>query len=107
MAIALRRAGHEVLDVGDVARGATDERVAALAKAQGAILLTEDRDLARLVKVLNKGVHGVIYVRWPARARNTLGPDLVALVRAHGDELRGAFVVFSPGRARIRRMAPS
>lgn len=83
---------------------AADEDVAAFAKDQALVLVTEDRDFGRLVYTLNQGSHGVIYVRWPAHARTTLGPAVVTLVRQHGRDLGDAFVVLTPGRARIRRV---
>ena len=104
MTAALRTAGHDVIEVADVTPQADDEQVAALAKARAAILITEDRDFGRLVYVMNQGLHGVIYVRWPVGARRHLGPALVDLVHRLGDGLRGAFVVLTPGRARVRRM---
>ena len=104
MTAALRTAGHDVIEVADVTPQADDGQVAALAKARAAILITEDRDFGRLVYVMNQGLHGVIYVRWPVGARRHLGPALVDLVHRLGDGLRGAFVVLTPGRARVRRM---
>jgi len=77
MVHALLAAGHEVAKVDDLAPGSEDEPVAAMANAHSSILLTEDRDFGRLVYVLNRGLHGVIYVRWPAHARSRLGPTLV------------------------------
>jgi predicted nuclease of predicted toxin-antitoxin system len=85
---------------------ASDEEVAAFAMTEDLILITEDRDFGRLVYVLNRGVRGVLYVRWPGAARSALGPAAVAVVERLGEALRDAFVVLTPGRARVRRVRP-
>jgi len=104
MAVALRTAGHEVLTVSDVMPAANDADVAAFAKTHNLVLITEDRDFGRLAYASNRGTCGVIYVRWRFDARSSLGPALVSLASRLGQDLTDAFVVVTPGRARIRRL---
>jgi len=106
MAVALRNAGHEVLTVTDVMPAANDEDVAEFARAQDLVLITEDRDFGRLAYAVSRGSCGVIYVRWRFDARSSLGAALVSLASRLGQDLNDAFVVLTPGRARIRRLRP-
>jgi predicted nuclease of predicted toxin-antitoxin system len=100
---ALRDAGHDVVAVGEVAAGAEDEVVLALAAREGRIVLTEDKDFGRLAYADRSGSAGVMLLRFPAPARKQVAGELVELVWAHGHRLAGAFIVVEPGRARIRR----
>jgi predicted nuclease of predicted toxin-antitoxin system len=45
---ALRAAGHDAATVSDVAPGAEDEIVAALANSESRVLVTEDKDFGQL-----------------------------------------------------------
>jgi predicted nuclease of predicted toxin-antitoxin system len=103
VARALRGAGHDVLAVGDVARGAEDEAVIALARHQRRILLTEDKDFGHLVYASRVPSGGVILLRYPVAARIHLLHTLLQLVRRRGEALADRFVVLQPGRVRIRR----
>ena len=98
---ALRTAGHDVIAVADLARGAEDLVVVELARSGQRILLTEDKDFGQLVFAATRQTAGVILLRWPVTARSALGAALVALVASHGDSLIGSFVVVEPGRIRI------
>jgi predicted nuclease of predicted toxin-antitoxin system len=98
---ALRAAGHDVLSVVDVAAGANDEAVIALAIREDRVFITEDRDFGQLVYAAATPAPGVILVRFPSKARDGL-PALVAeIVVRHADKLRERFVVIQPGRIRI------
>jgi predicted nuclease of predicted toxin-antitoxin system len=100
---ALRAAGHDVVAVAQVARGADDSAVIELARTQQRILLTEDKDFGQLVFAAARQTAGVIFLRWPVAARSALGGALAELVAAHADSLVGTFVVIEPGRVRISR----
>jgi predicted nuclease of predicted toxin-antitoxin system len=100
---ALRAAGHDVSPVAEVSRGADDEAVIALARQQGRILLTEDKDFGKLAYADGHDTTGVLLIRFPAGARGTLGHAIVETVVELGDRVRGAFVVVEPGRARLSR----
>jgi len=101
---ALRLAGHHVQAVVEERAGSPDEEVAALAAANGQILLTEDRDFGRLVYAQNQQSGGVIFMRYPARARSELARDVAELVHRQGERLIGTFIVIQPGQIRIGRL---
>jgi predicted nuclease of predicted toxin-antitoxin system len=98
---ALRADGHEVTAVAEFASGAPDEVVLDLARASECILLTEDKDFGQLVHADRQATGGVILIRFPARARGSLGVTVVTAVRDLGSRLSGQFVVVQPGRARL------
>jgi predicted nuclease of predicted toxin-antitoxin system len=101
---ALREAGHDVWAVAEQAAGTDDDSVMVRAHSDGRVLLTEDRDFGRLVFAASRPAPAVIYLRYPIRARETMGAALVRLVREKGDALAGSFVTLQPGRARINRL---
>ena len=81
---ALRAAGFDVLAVADVTPRATDEAVIELAARDGRVLLTEDKDFGQLVYALGHSTVGVILIRYPGDARQSLPPDVLRLVAEHG-----------------------
>jgi len=100
---ALRAAGHDVVAVAEVARGAEDSAIVALARSDARILLTEDKDFGQLVFAAAHHTAGVIFLRWPVGARSALGTAVVELVSTQGDSLLGSFAVVEPGKVRISK----
>ena len=100
---ALRADGYDVVAVADLAPGAEDEVVLALARSESRVLLTEDKDFGLLAYGGGQDAFGVILIRYPAQARRSLGSDVVRAVAELGDRIAGAFIVFEPGRARVSR----
>jgi predicted nuclease of predicted toxin-antitoxin system len=98
---ALRNAGHDVMAVVEVAPGAEDDAIMALAAREASIFVTEDRDFGQLVFAAGKPVQGVIMLRFPSNARTRLPGVVVELVEQHGEKLFGRFVVVQPGRIRF------
>ena len=98
---ALREAGHDVMVVVDVAPGAEDDAVIALAARKGRIFVTEDRDFGQLVYAAAKPAPGVILIRYPSTARAGLPAMLVEIVAKQGKKLGGSFTVIQPGRVRL------
>jgi predicted nuclease of predicted toxin-antitoxin system len=103
---ALRGTGHDVLAVVEVAPGAKDSAVIALAREQQRVLLTEDKDFGRLVYAHGEGASGVVFIRFPGSARTNLPAAALDLVDRFGGRLPTAFVVLEPGRVRIGAMPP-
>jgi predicted nuclease of predicted toxin-antitoxin system len=101
---ALRAAGHDVLAVAEVARGAKDPEVIRLARDDGRVLLTEDKDFGQLVYAGGQGGTGVVFLRFPAPARRQAPTAVLELVSKFGERLLTSFVVLEPGRARIGSM---
>jgi predicted nuclease of predicted toxin-antitoxin system len=101
--VALRAAGHDVKAVAEVAPAAADDVVLALARSEGRVLLTEDKDFGQLAHAGGHKTAGVILIRFPASARSAVGQAVVNVAATLGDRIRSAFVVAEPGRARISR----
>ena len=99
--IALRNAGHDVLAVAEVARGAKDIDVMGLARQEARILVTEDKDFGQLVYAGGQGGVGVVLVRFPSWARRQLAAAAVDLVARFAPRLPTSFAVLEPGRLRI------
>ena len=103
---ALRSAGHDVLSVAEAARGAKDPVVLSLAREQNRVLLTEDKDLGRLIYAAGQGALGVVLFRFPARSRAALETAALQAVSRVGDRLSMSFVVVEPGRVRVSAYLP-
>jgi predicted nuclease of predicted toxin-antitoxin system len=98
---ALRVAGYDVVAVSEFMRRSDDRELIALAAHEQRILLTEDKDFGWLVFVSYLRSAGVILIRYPGNARQSLGNVVERIVAARGNELIGRFVVIEPGRVRI------
>ena len=101
--LALRAAGHDVSAIVELHPGAEDERVLALARSESRVLLTEDKDFGVLAYAGGHQTAGVILIRFPSDARNSLGLTIVTAVTEFGERLCEAFAVIEPGRARLSR----
>lgn len=104
VARALISGGYEVKTVVSVARGAEDEVVLDLASREQRILVTEDKDFGELAFVSKRRAVGIILVRYPFAARQSLPQAIVELLRERPQEIPGALVVLEPSRARITRL---
>ena len=82
MVVVLRTAGHDVTAVVELAPAAADDVVLALARGEGRILLTEDKDFGQLAYAGWHGTAGVILIRFPAGARSSVGQPSLDLVEA-------------------------
>src|SRR5205809_3330318 len=87
----LRKAGHDVVAIAEVARGATDEQVLERALNEKRVLITEDRDFGELVYARGRSSAGVILVRFDSRARQAKPATVVEAVTKLGSRLRDAF----------------
>ena len=83
------------------ARGSSDAEVIHLARDQGLVLLTEDKDFGQLVYAASEQAAGVVLIRYPAGSRADLRAAVVRLVEQLGGRLTRSFVVLEPGRIRI------
>lgn len=98
---ALRSEGYDVLAVSEVTQRSDDRALIDQAYREKRVLLTEDKDFGRLVYASHADSAGVILIRFPGNARQTLVQAITALVRDQSDGLLGAFVVAQPGHVRI------
>jgi predicted nuclease of predicted toxin-antitoxin system len=101
---ALRGAGHDVVAVAELSGGVPDREVIELARTDGRVLLTEDKDFGQLVFAALAGSTGVILVRYPAAVRDGLPTSVVKLAERLGASLESAFVTMTPGRIRLSRL---
>ena len=98
---ALRRAGHDVLAIVDVAGGSTDEKVMQRAIDERRVLITEDSDFGKLVYARGNPSPGIIFVKFHTRVRHSKPAAVLEAVKKLGDRLRGGFAVVEPGRVRL------
>ena len=100
---ALRAEGYDVLAVSEVSRRSDDRQVIEQVYSEKRVLLTEDKDFGWLVFAGHAESAGVILIRFPGHARQTLVQVVSQLVREQGEQLLGTFVVVQPGHIRISR----
>jgi predicted nuclease of predicted toxin-antitoxin system len=99
----LRSADHDVVAIAELSPREEDSAVMDRAVKDSRILITEDKDFGQLVYARMQTTGGVIFIRFPARARRSLPAAVVELVRRCGESLIGNFTVIQPGRARTGR----
>lgn len=99
----LRGAGHDMVAVAEAMRGASDEEVIHLAASERRILITEDKDFGQLVFAAARANSGVLFVRYPLAARDSLAATILELVSSRAETLYSCFVVVEPGRIRVSR----
>lgn len=100
---ALRAAGYDVFAVSEVMQRSDDKELIAQSAREQRILLTEDKDFGWLVFVSRADSAGVILIRFPGNARETLAGTVTQVVQEHGKTLLHCFVVLQPGHIRISR----
>ena len=99
----LRAEGYDVLAVSEATRRSNDRELIEQAHRQQRVLLTEDKDFGWLVFVSHADSSGVILIRFPGDARQSLARSVLQVVQEQGEGLLGAFVVIQPGYVRIGR----
>jgi predicted nuclease of predicted toxin-antitoxin system len=99
----LRRDGHSVEWVAELAPSLPDEEVLRLAAAGGAVLVTEDKDFGELVYRRRLGHTGVAPVRLEGLPNAVKAAVVAEAMRAYGKDMAGAFSVVSPDSVRVRR----
>lgn len=98
---ALRAEGYDVLAVSEVMQRSDDRELIDQAHHERRVLLTEDKDFGWLVYVSHADSAGVVLIRFPGNARQTLVQAIMQLVQEQGERLLNAFVVVQPGYIRI------
>jgi predicted nuclease of predicted toxin-antitoxin system len=102
----LRQLGHEVETAFE--RGmaqAADADLLQVAKAEGRVFVTRDRDFGGLVFVHELGA-GVLYLRLLPSTLQAVHAELGRILTLYSEsDLLGTFVVVEPGRHRVRRPA--
>lgn len=98
----LRREGHEVTYVAELAPGIDDDEILWRAHAAGALLITADKDFGELVFRLGRATQGVLLLRLAGLPPKRKARVVASVVKHRADELAGAFSVIAPGGVRIR-----
>ena len=99
----LRSDGHTLVAIRESSPSSTDPQVVSEADQMQAVLLTEDKDFGLLAYAGGHQTAGVLLIRFPSDARNSLGEAVARVVAELGERMKGAFVVIEPGRARVSR----
>ena len=98
---ALARLGHDVLSAGDHCPDASDQALLALAREEGRVLITEDKDFGELVFLRGMAHPGI--VRLVEMTPMERAQAMQSLIEHHADAMRhGAIVVVTRTRVRIR-----
>lgn len=100
---ALQGDGHEVWSVAEMDPGLSDEAVLDLARREGALLMTADKDFGELVFRQRRLSSGVVPVRLFGLPLTAKAATVVSAIAKHAAELPQAFTVVLPGLVRIRR----
>ena len=98
---ALRGAAHDVVAVAEASPCLADDKVLEMARDNGRILLTEDKDFGELIYAARQKSCGVILLRFPAHARSSMPDAVLEAVDRLGARLSSRFTVVQPGRIRI------
>ena len=98
----LRQRGHDVQIVGvDYPLSLPDDRVLAIARQVGRVLVTEDRDFGELVFRYHRPHAGVIFLRLPSDEFDPKLARLLHVLDNYTDQLR-QFVVVTERQVRVR-----
>ena len=98
----LRQRGFEVISILEIARGSDDKRVLRLAKANEAILLTEDKDFGEWVFAYKEKDVGIVLLRYQPEKLFAIISSLIEVLKKHQSSLDMKFVVITPNKVRIR-----
>lgn len=99
----LRGEGHGVFYVAEMRPGIKDPEVLALAREEGALLLTTDKDFGELIFRQGLLSTGVLLLRLEGLPPLEKANRVAWALREHGVEMVGAFSVLNGKRLRIRR----
>ncbi|UCF07200.1 MAG: DUF5615 family PIN-like protein [Thermoplasmata archaeon] len=102
LSVLLKKAGHDVIFVGDIIPGVSNGEVIAKAEKENRILITDDKDFGELVFRLKRPIKGVILLR-----TSTIDPhERFDILRFLFDnhKVEGKFIVVKDDRIKIREI---
>ena len=99
----LRRDGHDVLYITEMAPGTSDDVILHQANQLRALLITVDKDFGELVYRQNLVHAGVFLVRLAGIPSEDKARIVADVLRERGAEMLDAFSVVARGSLRIRR----
>ena len=99
----LRKDGHSVLYIAEMAPSIADDEVLEIANRRGALLLTADKDFGELVYRQERLTSGVILIRLSGLSPHRKAEIVASAIGQHSEVLSNAFAVVTPATVRIRR----
>lgn len=101
--LALRLAGHEVIDIKETDPGIEDAEVLSLAARTASILITNDKDFGELMFRDRSFSKGVVLLRFDNLDLTERAELLGHVLDEKASELHGSFTVITPAGVRIRK----
>jgi len=100
----LQKAGHEVIRLKDIALASSeDDTVASLAVFHNAILLSNDKDFADIIKYPPKEHSGIIVLRITPQSEEIVHNTLLnLLISKSSEEIQGSLIVIRGNKIRFR-----
>lgn len=98
----MRAAGHDVLYMAELMPGATDTDVALRARAEGRLLLTEDKDFGEIVIRRRWSIPGVVMLRTGSDQTALNWTRLETATARFGEALFGHLTIVEETRLRSR-----
>lgn len=98
----LRKNKYNILYVGEMAAGISDDIVLSKANEMNAVLLTADKDFGELVFRQHLISKGVILVRLSGMSPNDKSRQILAIINEHKNEIINSFTVITHNHIRIR-----
>jgi len=99
---ALRVAGFSVIAIRELQPGAKDREILEIAKQNGSILITEDKDFGELIFSHKAAETGVIFLRYHVSERESICESLIQIIKKNGFNLRNRFTVITTKKVRMR-----
>jgi predicted nuclease of predicted toxin-antitoxin system len=103
----LRRDGHDVLYVAEIAPGIDNEGILNMARRERAVLLTADRDFGELVVRLRMASWGVVLLRLAGLKADRKAEIASGVIARYGSRLHDLFMVVEPSAVRTRNLIQS
>ncbi|MBI5963346.1 MAG: DUF5615 family PIN-like protein [Chloroflexi bacterium] len=100
----LRRDGHDVRYVAEMAPGIIDEEVLVLASDESTLLLTADKDFGELIFRQGFVKRGIVLYRLAGLSSQEKADIVSSAISEHGDELLVSFSVITEKAVRIRKV---
>jgi predicted nuclease of predicted toxin-antitoxin system len=100
----LRSAGYQVIYITELNPGWPDTQVLEFAFAQGAYLLTEDKDFGELTFRLRKPSYGILLIRMPDASSLDKASWVLTTLERHLPDMWGAFSVLEDNKIRIKKI---
>ncbi len=99
----LRKEGHTVQYIFDIARGSVDIDILERANRENALLLTDDKDFGELVVYQQRQSSGVILMRLEGIPFMQRAEIIIRLIREYDTDLLDTFTVVTVRAVRLRR----